>query len=682
MSTASTLEILVDIRSHLTELERTQREVRKLADDTRKAGEEANKLGAAFRTGFGVDVVRRGVDLLTNSLRQNVFAAFSMAEQLKDVSQNLQIDTESLQVLSQLVKENGGEFQNLTQAVVNYRNVLAQAREGNGAAAETFRNLRLSADELARLPIERQLEMVAKRIDEAGEGTDSFDAAVSLLGRRNAPQLTAALRTLAREGYDEVAKAAKEAGQVMENDSIERLDRAKESIERFQRSVTIQVGETIGALDMIGESLGKDTGGTLRGILGAFMGDYTALGMSLAKNVTPATSNAGIPDAPVLSTEDERRRFRLFDLERQMGDVVNNSLTTESARRRQIVDLLEQQADLLNEKLRDYPETIKVNENTTQAELALLKEKTEIEAQLNQLFLQRRAILSDNAFDASRRNFENATDPANPNSLTMGQGVAVGAMDFVSGLGSKGEQVASLVTDSLGNAVSGISDGIYGWVTGTGDFGDALLDIGDTILKQLLDTIVQMGVQWVVTGGLAKATMTGISALGSILRKKEAAETLATEATKTPLLMTNAAAASASSFGLSAVIGLALLMALMAAFGGFADGGYTGPGGKNELAGAVHKGEVVFSQADVSRFGGVEAVEQMRTSRVSSPGSSSPILANGGGGSGMVGGRPQRLIVVDERNKDLIDQLMSDPAYENRLQRMISGNPGAFGIPA
>lgn len=45
---------------------------------------------------------------------------------------------------------------------------------------------------------------------------------------------------------------------------------------------------------------------------------------------------------------------------------------------------------------------------------------------------------------------------------------------------------------------------------------------------------------------------------------------------------------------------------------GFASGGYTGPGGKNTPAGIVHKGEVVFSQADVARMGGVAAVEALR----------------------------------------------------------------------
>ncbi len=45
---------------------------------------------------------------------------------------------------------------------------------------------------------------------------------------------------------------------------------------------------------------------------------------------------------------------------------------------------------------------------------------------------------------------------------------------------------------------------------------------------------------------------------------------------------------------------------------GFSRGGYTGAGGVNESAGIVHRGEVVFSQADVRRFGGWQAVEALR----------------------------------------------------------------------
>ncbi|MEN5288557.1 phage tail tape measure C-terminal domain-containing protein, partial [Stenotrophomonas lactitubi] len=46
--------------------------------------------------------------------------------------------------------------------------------------------------------------------------------------------------------------------------------------------------------------------------------------------------------------------------------------------------------------------------------------------------------------------------------------------------------------------------------------------------------------------------------------------------------------------------------------GGYSKGGYTGDGAVNEPAGVVHKGEVVWSQKDVARAGGLDVVEAMR----------------------------------------------------------------------
>ncbi|WP_419328532.1 tape measure protein [Acinetobacter haemolyticus] len=59
-----------------------------------------------------------------------------------------------------------------------------------------------------------------------------------------------------------------------------------------------------------------------------------------------------------------------------------------------------------------------------------------------------------------------------------------------------------------------------------------------------------------------------------------------------------------------------VLQAALKAFNpkGFADGGYTGNGLKHTPAGIVHKGEVVWSQDDIKRWGGVSIVESMRQS--------------------------------------------------------------------
>lgn len=58
-----------------------------------------------------------------------------------------------------------------------------------------------------------------------------------------------------------------------------------------------------------------------------------------------------------------------------------------------------------------------------------------------------------------------------------------------------------------------------------------------------------------------------------------------------------------------------LQAAIQAVTPGFATGGFTGIGGKFDPAGIVHKGEVVWSQEDIKRWGGVNVVEAMRTSQ-------------------------------------------------------------------
>lgn len=84
------------------------------------------------------------------------------------------------------------------------------------------------------------------------------------------------------------------------------------------------------------------------------------------------------------------------------------------------------------------------------------------------------------------------------------------------------------------------------------------------------------------------------------------------------------------------VVGVATAANVSAIAGiGFSNGGYTGAGGVNDPAGTVHKGEIVWSQADIRKFGGVASVEALRNGNVSagrstsSGGSSSTAASNG-----------------------------------------------------
>lgn len=179
--------------------------------------------------------------------------------------------------------------------------------------------------------------------------------------------------------------------------------------------------------------------------------------------------------------------------------------------------------------------------------------------------------------------------------LGVGEAFGVGTMDWITSLGSQGEQVAGLLQSTLGTAVDGISEGIHGWITGVGDFNDVLLSIGDTILR----TLIQVGVQMAIQAALSKA-----------FKKQEQADSKQATGAKLQEGFAQSIAQLGPIFGpiafVAAVAGMAALLK------GFASGGYTGPGGMYEPAGVVHRGEVVFSQRDVARHGGPAAVEALR----------------------------------------------------------------------
>lgn len=107
------------------------------------------------------------------------------------------------------------------------------------------------------------------------------------------------------------------------------------------------------------------------------------------------------------------------------------------------------------------------------------------------------------------------------------------------------------------------------------------------------------------------------------------------------------------------VVGVATAANVSAIAGiGFSNGGYTGAGGVNDPAGVVHKGEVVWSQSDIRKFGGVASVEALRNGNVAagrstSSGSSSTAASNG----------------VPAKEREMVFNFYEDPARAGQVNR-------------
>lgn len=190
---------------------------------------------------------------------------------------------------------------------------------------------------------------------------------------------------------------------------------------------------------------------------------------------------------------------------------------------------------------------------------------------------------------------------ADPNSV--GQQMTAQMTILQSQWGTMAQQMGQTFATVIGSAVSSVTNGITGLIEGTKTWGEALRSIGSSVMHTIIQSIVEMGVKWFVTHVFMEGIATGFAAFMSLLGAKETAQTISRETSKTPVLATNAALASVSSWG-TALLAIAALGVLIAAFsGGFKEGGYTGSGDSNEVAGVVHKGEFVIPADRVKEFG-------------------------------------------------------------------------------
>ena len=254
---------------------------------------------------------------------------------------------------------------------------------------------------------------------------------------------------------------------------------------------------------------------------------------------------------------------------------------------------------------------------------------------------------------ADQQNYYAAQDAMRSEWLT---GVSESWQNYVDLATNYNEQARSATESILGDTTSSISGSIQGIIKGTESLGDAFGNLAGTIANSMLSAFSEITARFLVMQALklagietettatvaaegvkttaklttdAVSTASSLSSIGTVLTANlaAAAETLASWA---PAALT----ASIGTFGAAAVVGGSALVAAYALLKGFSSGGYTGPGGVNEPAGVVHKGEVVWSQADIRRFGGVSAVEALRTGNVTPIGT-----ARSTGGSG--GSSPQ-----------------------------------------
>ena len=188
-------------------------------------------------------------------------------------------------------------------------------------------------------------------------------------------------------------------------------------------------------------------------------------------------------------------------------------------------------------------------------------------------------------------------------------------------------QAAAAAFDSLGSVASNALTGI---ITGSMSASDAMRSIGMTVLNSVINTFVQMGIEWVkaaITGSSAQIAATAATTSAAVAGTATTTAASVSSAAATTAAWTPAAiVASIGSFGGAAAIGIGAVIAAMAMAGGIA--------GKRKNGGPVSAG----SMYQVGEGGMPEIYQASNGSQYMIPGDNGKVISNKDLNSGSAGG--------------------------------------------
>lgn len=230
----------------------------------------------------------------------------------------------------------------------------------------------------------------------------------------------------------------------------------------------------------------------------------------------------------------------------------------------------------------------------------------------------------------------------NPADLQANQPTSIGqdTLAQVTQLQNGFMTVADAVGITLKSAIDSVSESMVGLIQGTMTWGEALQNIGSTIMTSVLQAISRMFVEY-ITGLILKAT------IGKALQAAAIAASIPMAAASSAIWATPATLATIATFGgAAAAAPLQILGATTAskAFSLYEDGGFTPSGRNSQLVGGVHANEWVAPEWMVSDpFYGrqIAAMEQARMGNLTAnSGMGGGAAVSGGvygGGSPMAG---------------------------------------------
>jgi len=202
--------------------------IKEMQRENNTFGGGLGKIGPLLKKAFAVGAiiaVAKRIATLTKSL-------IDFGSKLSDVAAQTGVAVERLQLFQDAARNAGAAPDKMTKALISLKDAQGEVLTGDKLMTDAFKNLGISAEEVASKNTDELFLMISQRLTESGNSARELSATFDILGKRNAAELTEAMNELAG-GIDNVARST--AG--LTTFQAQQLDVLADKWERFKNRV-------------------------------------------------------------------------------------------------------------------------------------------------------------------------------------------------------------------------------------------------------------------------------------------------------------------------------------------------------------------------------------------------------------------------------------------------------------
>ena len=199
----------------------------------------------------GLEKAQGVISKLGGALRLLAFGAVAreslqLADEVDRLSKRFNVSTDAIQELQFASKQTGVEFNQVASAMAIAARRVNEATAGIGDANKTLSALNLNAKDLNALAPDKQFAKIADALNKVSDEGTRGRLAFELFGR-SASELNPLLRE-GSTGLNKLSTEARNAGQIMDKETVEALDKTGDRLEAVKTQVIGLAGRMLADL--------------------------------------------------------------------------------------------------------------------------------------------------------------------------------------------------------------------------------------------------------------------------------------------------------------------------------------------------------------------------------------------------------------------------------------------------